>query len=183
MWGKFKLRFQDWLSADPLLVADFLEPPTGEFVKGINLGGEAVTIAGNFWLSDEAARAAGLVTPQVNLLTTNIQPLPYLKSGARRMLNSGIYRRHQLELKQALPNGDYDIYLWMMENYQSDWHCFTVALAGQIVESNVGKLALGQWRRHGAYRTAITDGTLHLVITAQNPDIDAHLMGLSIFKL
>ncbi|MEP0913527.1 hypothetical protein NDI45_21680 [Leptolyngbya sp. GB1-A1] len=67
-----------------------------------------------------------------------------------------------------------------MENYQSDWHCFTVALASQVLESNVGQLSIGHWKCYGAYRSTVTDETLNITITAQNPDIDAHLMWLSI---
>lgn len=183
MWRKARLRLQDWITADPLQANGLLEPIAGQFLKGINLGGEAVTIAGQTWLADEAARAEGLTAPQVNFLTTNVQPVPYVKPAARQMLNSGIYRRHQLELQQQLPSGDYGVCLWMMENYQSDWHCFTVSLAGKEVASQVGQLAIGHWRRYGAYRSTVTDGTLRLTITAQNPDIDAHLMGLTLFKL
>jgi len=182
MWGKVKLRLKDWISADPLRAKAGADLAIGKFVKGINLGGEAVTIAGNSWLSDEAARAEGLVTPQANFLTTNVAPLPHLKSEARRMLNNGVYRRHQLEIVQKLPNGEYSVFLWIMENYESNWHCFTVSLGEKVVENNVGQLAIGHWKRYGAYRAIVTDETLQITITAQNPDIDAHLMGLSIFR-
>lgn len=183
MWGKVKGRFKDLFTRDPLRATAESDPAIGEFIKGINLGGKAVTIAGQSWLSDEAARAEGLTTPEANFGTTNVEPVPYLRRDARQMFNSVIYRRHQLEIEQKLPNGDYGVYLWMMENYQSDWHRLTVSLAGQIVEDNVGQLTLGHWRKYGAYRSTVTDGTLRITVTAQNPDVDAHLMGLSFFRL
>jgi hypothetical protein len=156
--------------------------PPGEFVKGINFGGDAVTIEGFAWDSYSNARANGLSVPGAESLSTSVQPAPYANRDIRTMLNTVIYKSHTLEIAQRLPNGPYEIYLWIMENYTTHWHSLTVTLENQLVATDVGKLALGQWARYGPYAAHITDGTLHLAISTNDAKIDAHVMGMSIFK-
>jgi hypothetical protein len=157
-------------------------PPQGTFVKGINLGGEAVTIEGYSWQSYTEALANGLATPGANAIATSVQPNPNPDRDVRKMLNSVIYKPETLEINQLLPNGAYEVYLWIMENHQTDWHSLDVILTGQKVATAIGKLARGSWARYGPYPTTVTDGLLQLSITTNTPQIDAHLMGLSIFK-
>lgn len=179
MLSKLKIRAKDWFGADPLLAT---RPPE-VFVKGINLGGSEVTIEGYRWDAYKTALTQGLAVPHAEAAITNVQPTPYVKPQARQMLNSVIYRQHRLELEQTLPNGTYALYLWVMENYRSDWHSFDVVLAEQTIATGIGKLALGQWMRYGGYSAVVSEGVLRLAIVTQNPDIDAHLMGISIFSV
>ena len=158
-------------------------PPVGMFVKGINLGGEALVIEGNGWESYADALNQGLAVPHAYTLETWVQPIsPHAPPNLRRMLNTVIFWRETVELTQALPNGTYDIYLWNIENYQTNWHSLAFRLNGQVVETAV-QLTLGEWRRHGAYRIAITDGCLHVSVSTDNPELDSHLMGISIYKV
>ena len=158
-------------------------PVSGEFVKGINLGGEAVSIQGNRWVSYRSALASGLTIPGAQILQTQVLPQPYASRETRNMLNSLVYRPQMLELTQILPNGNYEIYLWLIENYQSDWHALELVLNGAAVAQNLGQLPVGGWARYGGYAAAVTDGMLRLALSSNRPDIDAHLMGLSIFRI
>jgi len=173
------------------LVADLSTPndaaltvplPQGEFVKGINFGGDAVTIEGYAWESYSSALALGLSTPGVNLLTTSIQPQPLVSRNIRRMLNTVVYRSQTLEIIQTLPNGLYEVYLWIMENYQSDWHALELSLADQTIATEIGKLGYSNWARYGPYSTTITDEVLRLTLSTNTSKIDAHIMGMSIFR-
>ena len=177
MLSKLKTSFQDWFGSDSLLAAR----PSGTFVKGINLGGGEVTIEGYAWEAYSTALNQGLTIPDAASAVTSVQPIPYVKPQVRQMLNTVVYRRHRLEIQQILPNGAYQVYLWMMENYQPNWHSFEVSLADQTVATGIGKLAIGQWMRYGGYPAIVDEGILRLAIVAENPEIDAHLMGISIF--
>ena len=180
MFAKLNLRLRDILSSTD--ATSMLPPPQGEFVKGINLGGDRVAIEGHIWESYQDALVGGLSIPGAESLTTNVLPQPYVKPGVRQMLNTVVYKPETLEIIQPLPNGTYQIYLWMMENYASDWHSLEVRLGNEVVATGIGQLALGQWSRYGAYITTVTDGCLQVAISTHNPKIDAHVMGISIFK-
>ena len=181
MISKLQLWVRDLLTPSDAAVAG--AKPQGEFVKGVNFGGEAVTIEGNTWEEYATALFNGLSVPGANVITSAIQPQPYAPAHVRKMLNSVIYKAETLEIQQTLPDGSYDVYLWMMENYQTHWHSMEVQLAGKTVATEVGKLAAGHWARYGAYPIDITNGVLQLTISTHNPQIDAHIMGMSIFRV
>jgi hypothetical protein len=181
MLSNLTLQVRDLFASSAKPIAGAL--PRGEFVKGINLGGTAVTIEGNLWDSYEQALASGLTIPEATAITTAIVPVPYAPPPLRQMLNSAVCNPQTLELNQTLPNGTYDIYLWVIENYKTNWHSIQVQLNGQSVATQVGKLPLNNWARYGPYQTTITDGLLTLSLSTGTPTVDAHLMGLSMFRL
>lgn len=172
------LRLKDLTGAQPDLA-----PPTGKFIKGINLGGEAITLAGQTWESYSSALAQGLTVPQAQSATTQIIPQPYADPALRTLLNTVIYRAETLEISQTLPNGSYALYLWLMENYQTNWHSLELRINGQSVAQNLCQLPFGTWQRYGPYSFSVSDGSLSFSLSTGSSQIDAHLMGLSIFQL
>ncbi|HEY9626884.1 MAG TPA: hypothetical protein V6C84_06245 [Coleofasciculaceae cyanobacterium] len=179
MISKFVDRFKDLFSSDEFAIGTI---PSGEFVKGINLGGEAVTLEGQRWAAYESALADGLTVPEANVSATQVKLNPTGNRDLRKMLNTVVYRSQRLEISQTLPNGRYDLYLWIMENYQTDWHSLEVLVAGQTIATGVGKLALGNWQRYGGYPVTVNQGLLEIALITHSPDVDAHLMGISIFR-
>jgi regulation of enolase protein 1 (concanavalin A-like superfamily) len=154
--------------------------PAPGFVLGVNLNGGAVTIEGNAWRSDASARANGLTTNAPNLATTAITPSPGADADTRAMLNSAIWANNQgFTVGQALGNGTYDVYLWVIENYQSNVRRFDVRVEGVTAASGIGNLALGAWVKYGPYRTSVNDGRLDLDLVAVAGD--PHLMGFAVF--
>jgi hypothetical protein len=172
------LRLKDLTGAKPVLA-----PTTGEFVKGINLGGEAVTLAGQRWESYSSALANGLTVPQAQSAATQITPQPYADPALRSLLNTVIYRPETLEISQSLANGSYEIYLWLMENYQTHWHRLELQINGQPVAQDLCYLPFGTWQRYGPYSATVSDAALQLSLSTGNSEVDAHLMGLSIFRV
>ncbi|PZU96894.1 MAG: hypothetical protein DCF32_21215 [Leptolyngbya sp.] len=168
---------RDWVKPAPAMVR-----LPGEFVKGINFGGEAVEIGGDRWQSHTEALAAGLATPGATTATTYCVPEPYVSRGTRAMLNSVIFKPQTLEIEQPLPNDRYDLYLWIMENYKTHWHALELRVAGQAVAQGLGYLPYRGWARYGPYPVTVTAGRLYLSLTTSDPQIDAHLMGLSLHK-
>jgi hypothetical protein len=172
------LDLRDWLAPAPQIDAS-----PGEFVKGINLGGKAVTIEGQRWDAYSHALVSGLSVPGAEVAKTYIPPRPHASSDIRKLLNTVIFKPATLEISQTLPNGTYSIYLWIMENFQSNWHSLNVSINGKPVAQGIGHFDRGSWAKYGPYPAIVTDSALHLAISNNDPNLDAHLMGLSIYRL
>ncbi|MBA3699994.1 MAG: DUF4038 domain-containing protein [Planctomycetes bacterium] len=160
-------------------VASAPPPPTGGFVLGVNLGGAAVTIDGNAWRSDATARSSGMTTTAPNTATTNVTPSPATDSATRSMLNTAIWGG-TFTVGQTISNGSYDVYLWVIENHQSNYRRFDVQVEGATVASGIGNLAIGSWVKYGPYRANVSDGRLdvNLVRVVGDP----HVMGFAVFN-
>jgi anti-sigma factor RsiW len=158
--------------------------PVARFVKGINLNGPAVTIEGNRWLSHAQALTEGLSfgsDPQ--LTVTTVPPRPEPGGETTLMLNSAVFRQGQdLTLRQTLPNGSYEVTLWVMENLQSFYRSFDVRVEGVLCARNVGeKMKLGEWVKLGPFRAEVSDGMLEVQLVKTRAD--PHLMGIAIFRV
>jgi hypothetical protein len=102
----------------------------GTFVKGININGGAVTIAGNSWLSYANALSQGLAVSGGLPDTKSLTPTPAVDSNTAAMLNSLLYSSSDpgtITLAQSIANGHYQIYLWEMENFQSNSRNFNMS--------------------------------------------------------
>jgi hypothetical protein len=119
----------------------------GEFVKGINFNGQAVKIDGHLWTSYSSALANGLSVPDAIALTTSVKPKPAADRATRNMLNTVICKGHTLEIGQILPNGTYDVYLWIIENYRSNHHAMEVTLGDRTVATGIGTLPFQHWAK------------------------------------
>lgn len=153
--------------------------PSG-FVRGINFNGGAVTLEGNAWQSYAAALSEGLSVNAPNLTTTSVTPVPATDASTNAMLISAIWKQTTLQVGQPVSNGNYQVYLWVMENHQSNVRSFQVRLEGVEVASNVGNLSLGAWRKYGPYTTTVGDGFLNLDLVPTAGD--THLMGMAVFR-
>lgn len=159
-----------------------LPVPAGRCVMGVNLGGPAVEIQGHRWLGYDAALAAGLQVPQARTAATERRPVPQADAGVRTMLNTVVFRPRTLDITLPLPAGDYQLYLWIMENYQSHWHQLQLRLQGQRVAERLGDLEADAWQRYGPFEAHLQGEALSLSLDTGEDGIDAHLMGLSIYQ-
>lgn len=156
---------------------------SSRFVRGVNLNGEAVTIEGERWLSHAAALSSGLsfsVEPEIT--TTFVQPRPACDEDTARMLNTAVFKgAANLTISQTLPNGLYDVCLWVMENLNPNHRSFDIRVEGRTVARDVGARArLGDWVKLGPYRTAVADGSLTIELLQGRTD--PHLMGFAVFS-
>jgi hypothetical protein len=156
--------------------------PAGRCVMGVNLGGPSVEIQGHRWLGYDEAQAAGLQVPGAHTAATARRPAPQADAAVRTMLNTVVFRPRTLEISFPLPAGDYQLYLWIMENYQSHWHQLQLRLQGQVVAERLGDLAADAWQRHGPYAVRLQGEALSLSLDTGKDGIDAHLMGLSVYQ-
>ncbi|MEB3313448.1 MAG: hypothetical protein VKL98_04820 [Cyanobacteriota bacterium] len=169
-----------------LRLRDFVQGQTNhqgdrrQFVVGINFAGPALTIEGDRWLSFKEALALGLSMPDIQLAHSYVRPSPETTYSITKMLNTVAFKAKTVTLHQPLGDGPYDLYLWVMENHQSDWHSLKVSTGDQVLAPAIGQLKLGNWAKYGPYRVTVSQGRLDLTLTS-NSLADAHLMGMSIF--
>jgi mannan endo-1,4-beta-mannosidase len=141
-------------------------PAAGEtFVKGINFNGNAVTILGKPWLSYSSALSQGLTVSGASTDSKAVTPNPVVDSATSQMLNTLLYASTDtgsMSLNQTLTNGTYHIYLWTMENWQSNSRQWNLVAEGVQVATGLGKIALNAWKRYGPYTVTVKDSVLNL---------------------
>lgn len=145
-------------------------PVTGSFVRRINMNGGATTIGGNAWVAYTTALGQGLsVVPAPSLATTAITNFVYevgqvgLDANAKAMLNTGIWNAGSFTMNQTVPNGNYSVSLWVMENYDTNHRSFNVKIENNAIITGLGVLAKGAWRKY-TYSTTVTDGQLNIAL-------------------
>jgi hypothetical protein len=149
-------------------------------VEAINLNGKAAIINGNIWTSYASALSSGFSTSN-SAYSTNIAYTPTVDSATSGMLNSGIWcPACDVSFSQALPNGDYAVYLWAVENYQTNYRSFNVRLEGVQVATTIGSLAKNTWARYGPYNVTVSDGVLNARL--QRITGDPTLQGIEIWS-
>jgi hypothetical protein len=162
--------------------------PAGNFWRGININGSAVTIANpinhesHAWLDYTTAQQQGFgasasALPDVK----NLIPNPAVDGDTSSMLNSLVYTFSDLNFTQSVPNGQYQIYLWMMENYASNTRSWNLRLENVTAARSLGNLALNQWAAYGPFNVTVNDGVMNidLIHGSGNP----MLMGLEIYQM
>jgi lysophospholipase L1-like esterase len=164
------------------------EPGGSDFVKGINLAGSAVVIEGNPWLSYQQALTQGLEVQNASSWAGSypFQLKPATDADTTAMLSSLLYRYQPangqgFNLSQTLPNGNYMVYVWSVENHVNFFRDFSVALEGQTVASALGSLQVGEWKKYGPFPATVTDGALNLDILRTSKG-DPLITGVAIFR-
>ncbi|MDW7690676.1 fibronectin type III domain-containing protein [Flammeovirgaceae bacterium SG7u.111] len=136
-------------------------PPVGEmtFYRAINLGGNNITIEGNDW----EPNWAGNMTTRGDAFNMGWIPLLDAPADANKveMLGKTLIKNGGgtgVDLLDV-PNGTYQIYLWIMEweNNKS----YDILVNGVTVESGFG-LASTAWTKIGPYEVEVTDGTISI---------------------
>ena len=149
------------------LVVRPLPANTGRnFVKGVSLYGIAVTIEGEPWLPYTQALADGLSIDAAplpnggNVHKIFVTPVPATDPDTRKMLNSRAYSyQKDMTLTQSIGNGDYEIFLWVIECVSSNNRLFDVQI-GSSVWHGVGRQNMSEWKKYGPFRTHVADGKL-----------------------
>jgi hypothetical protein len=154
--------------------------PFTNFVKGININGNAVIIEGNPWLSYASALSSGFTQSGGAQDTKSLTPNPPTDADTASMLNSLLYSSGNLLLSQTITNGNYQVYVWTMENYATNVRNWNLRVEGSVVATGLGLLPLNGWAKYGPYSANVTDGVLNvdlLMVQAQ-----PMIMGLAIYS-
>lgn len=154
-------------------------PETPVFVRGINFNGPAVTIEGKQWVTEAGA---GITTSAVKRGTSNLIFSPAVDSQTNAMLNNVIYASATFSIRQPIPNGRYQIYVWSVENYRSNFRSFLLRLEGvQVTNSPIGSMPLREWRKYGPYDMSVQDGTLNMELARVTGD--PIICGMAIYRI
>jgi hypothetical protein len=153
-----------------------------QFLLGVNLGGDAVTINGNSWQSEATALSNGFsFSASFAQFTYGAPPSPGVDSATATMLNDVRYIPSgylSVTISQAVPSGQaYVVELWTIEGYQSNGR--SADISGDITTTNFDYLPYGGWEARSLTTGIINDGSIDFTITATaNQPV---LSGLAIF--
>jgi hypothetical protein len=130
--------------------------------RAINLAGAAVTIDGEAW---EAQASAANFSATVNGSNCWSNPVLVPTTDVNRfnMLRCSVYGGQMNLTLRAVPNGRYNVYLYIWEDNASV--TTSISLEGAVVQSNYQTGAAGTWRRLGPWPVQISDGTIELRTT------------------
>ena len=149
-----------------------------KFIRGINLGGQTVTIDHHLWLSHRDALSAGFTLGA----GTNIAP-PLAITGAslgfdrKSMLDTGVMSVSDgtIRINQVMPNGVYEITLWLANtNSFSEKQCevsvnsMSINLSGALTKHE-------NWAQLGPMSIQVTKGKMELQISGHG---NARITGL-----
>jgi hypothetical protein len=146
------------------------------FLRGIDLGGEGVEIAGRRWLSRRQALDAGLsIAPGAGMAPPSAMDAPDLDAGTRTMLGSGL--TGAVHLAQAVPDGEYAVWLWLASAEAMSGRGLALRIGGQ--QRLLGEpTARGEgWWRLGPYPVTAAGGGIDLAIEGLHT---ARLAGLEL---
>lgn len=150
------------------------------FIRGINVGGETVTVDGKRWLSWKQALGAGLT---VSPGSQTAPPAPVNSRGldfdSKIMLDSGLIAPvGALKLAQVLPNGEFDVSLWIAGEGTVTGQGIELTLNGQGTPLGQSSFRGDGWRMLGPYRVAVKNGRLELAIAGLR---NVRLAGLALW--
>jgi len=123
--------------------------------------GTAVVVNGNQWLSYADAQAMGFATANATCSNTRTYS-PAVDTNTNTMLRTGIWCSNcDVNFTQSnLPNGSYRVYLWTVEDWQSNYRSWNLFLQGEQVASGLGQMPSNEWRRYGPFQASSTKGVL-----------------------
>jgi hypothetical protein len=156
--------------------------PVAAFVKGIDFSGDEVVVEGNRWLGQRQAEDAkeGLVVKGARKVTSFVEPKPAVDAQAKAMLSTGIAAtaKDPLVIAQRVPNGEYDVYVWVMESVLANSRSFDLVSGDQAL-SGIGELPLNGWAKYGPLRAVAKNGVIEIVAKPRKGA--PALMGMAIY--
>jgi DNA-directed RNA polymerase specialized sigma24 family protein len=149
------------------------------FVRGIHFGADAVTIDHHPWLSLGQALRSGLVlAPGTDIGQAVGISSANLDFDTKAMLNSGLVARAgPVRFLQSVPNGVYDLTLWLGGTQGVDVQGVTLALGAAQVAIGQPSAHADTWCRIGPFRTTIGSHTLDVALDGLR---QAHLAGMAL---
>ncbi|RYD24273.1 MAG: hypothetical protein EOP88_00855 [Verrucomicrobiaceae bacterium] len=141
----------------------------GPFQSGVNLNGGALMVDGNALQSEADATGDGLTTNNARPVSLGgslqLYPVPDPTTSdllGDQLLLSGPVPDAPLGISHPVPDGYYDVFLYVVEGQASHSRDMIVSLEGETVATGVGDLAIGEWHKYGPYRTRVSGGKLDI---------------------
>jgi hypothetical protein len=156
--------------------------PVEAFVKGIDFSGDDAVVDSNKWLGQRQAEEAkeGLVIRNSRKVTGFVEPKPAVDAHVKAMLTGGIAAsgKDPLTVEQRLPNGEYNVYVWIMETVVANSRSFDLAIGDETL-TGIGELPINGWAKYGPLHAVVKNGLLEMVAKPRKGT--PQLMGMAIF--
>ena len=137
------------------------EPGSTTFYRALNLNGAQTTIDGNNWQSSTGAANFSFTQVGGGVFANQSVPLiPGTDTNRATMIRSSIWGNTVNVNVTAVPNGTYDVYLYVWEDNFTQ--TFSVSLEGSVVVPVHNSGSAGTWNKLGPFRTNITDGAINV---------------------
>jgi hypothetical protein len=172
--GKTQLPTAAIYRVAPASVPTSISGTTTSFYRAINLNGPAITLDGNAW---EASSTANFSFSGNTFQNQQVPLNPSTDATRASMIRSSIWSGAPSVVLNAVPNGMYDVYLYLWEDNHPE--IFSIKVESSIVLSSYNSGSIGTWKRLGPWRTTISDGTLN--ISTQGGA--ANLSGLEMWRV
>ena len=169
-------RLSPWGGPPPAPPAPALLPPgRPRFWRAINFNGPPLTIDGQAW---EGRDAPNFFFQGEQFEHQGIALDPPTDESRARMIRSSVWNRNGSNVKlTAVPNGVYQVYLYVWEDSHSQ--TFDLMVNGKVVLQRYSSGKAGHWDRLGPWTVAVTDGTLEVRATPG----DANFSGIEVWRL
>jgi hypothetical protein len=151
-----------------------ISPPTkcfvaGPFRSGVNLNGPSVELSGNSLRAEVDAEGQGLQLGNFVYTETpaQIAIYPEIPTAKRSLVGRQILRANSpnneaMTIAEPLPDGTYDVFLYLVEGLEAYKRKMVVSIEGQQVASGICHQDIGEWIPYGPYRTEVSDGFLNI---------------------
>jgi Concanavalin A-like lectin/glucanases superfamily/Bacterial Ig domain len=149
--------------------------------RGIHLGGEAVEIDGFRWVAQEEALRSGLTVKGAKTVGELALPAQTANPGLAALLGAGLLPEgEEIALSQSLPNGIYQISLWLSEAKAGASPPIELELQGVRQSLSSGRMGKAAWARYGPFTARVANQALTLVLHAGHGAVGPRLHGLAI---
>ncbi|MBA2479580.1 MAG: hypothetical protein H0V44_02875 [Planctomycetes bacterium] len=151
------------------------------FVRGVNFGGDAVTIDGYRLLAHRQALKAGMeLAGGTQLAAARSISAPGLDFALKSLLDCGLTASGPIRVFQSAPNGEYEVVLWISDDRGIRPEEISVNILNRSLPAGIGASGASSWRRLGPYRASVTNRRIEISLTGPRSTV---LAGMAIFAV
>ncbi|HJQ81751.1 MAG TPA: PSD1 and planctomycete cytochrome C domain-containing protein [Lacipirellulaceae bacterium] len=144
----------------------------GEFFRGLNLNGPAVTIDGQAW---EGSDSQNYACQDQAFESQDVPLVPATDPERAKMIRSSRWGGNRIELTNV-PAGAYTVFLYVWEDNNPE--IFSIGVNGRTVLASYNSGSAGHWEKLGPWYTTAREGKI--VVTSQGGA--ANFSGIEIWK-
>jgi hypothetical protein len=131
---------------------------TTSFYKAINLNGASVAVNGKTFQSASSVRA---FTVSGKPVCTNATAKPTTAADIQKVVSCGVQGSMLSATLDAVPNGTYQVYLYVSEPANST-HTFNLTVERQVVVRSMTMNGAGSWQKLGPFTATVRDNTIEI---------------------
>jgi Carbohydrate binding module (family 6)/PA14 domain len=152
------------------------------FVRGISFGSSDVVIDGNPWMSLTQAQGSGLQLSEGHALSESLQLSGRaLEFEMKRLYDIGLIGPDgKITLQQTLPNGEYQVMLWLAGAENVTWDDLSLTINKQQIALSPTNNPSERWQYMGPFRFNVTEEVAAIEMRGL---VKKHLAGMALFSI